>query len=764
MHLSAKKLLSITTVLVFVSLSGSGLISFFGPVVAQQSAGAVQQAADHNDPTAVSALLASSNPVTALFELQSDSVMAHELADSALDAGGQRILLSSTTARTYEAFVTAEQRDFENTATALSPDLHIVTELYRLANAVEITAPGYKIAQMAALPGVRRFHLSRTYHALLNTSVPLINAPAAWAKVGGAGNAGRGIRIAILDSGIDITNSLFSDAGFAAPGGFPRGDTSFTNNKVIAAKAFLLNTAATPADQNGHGTNVAGIAAGDLNTPTPLGPITGVAPGAFLGNYRVLDSTGAGDEGLTASALEAAFTDGFDIACISLGATAGPTPGVLDGAVALAAAGGMTVVAAAGDTGASGQMSITSPGTALNAITVGASSNGHIVGASLSVTGPGLVPSALQAIPGMAGSTCSPQPQSFPIGPITLFDESLLDGQKLGCKAKKLPPGSLTGKVALIERGNCSLTQKINNAAAAGATAAVIYNEDISLGSDGGEALISPDTTGATIPSVFIRRSNGLAVKSWVDANPGAPITISGPLQFPQPPDVLVPFSSLGPTVQGTLKPDLTAPGEDIYSGAIKICNDQGVSDPSGFASASGTSQAAAHVAGGAALIKQLHPAWTVAQIKSALVNSTAVNVTSSQGGSGIAVVLSAGAGRIDLSAASSVGVTLAPANVSFGINKLKKLINGQLVTQTLNITSVSPVTTTFNISVSPSPQNGLTIVPSVRSVVLAPGQTAQVQITISPKQNPQKGDLTGFVVVSSGPAQSVRAPFWCRF
>jgi minor extracellular serine protease Vpr len=705
-----------------------------------------------------SSLLNSAAPVTATFELESDPVVIHEDSVKPAEERGHRVELSSAEAQSYEASVLAEQHNFEARASAISPGLRVVAELRKLANAVSISVPGNQVPQIAALPGVQSFHVNRAYHALLDKSVPLINAPVLWTKLGGGAEAGREIKIAILDSGIDITNPLFSGTGFVPPLGFPQGDTAFTNGKVISAKAFLDDASSTPQDVFGHGTSVAGIAAGDLNTASPLGPISGVAPGAYLGNYCVLDGNGNGDESLIAAGLEQAFADGFDIALMSLGVAPSTGPGPLDGAVEVAIAGGMTVVAAAGDDGASGQMTITSPGTAPNAITVAASSNAHIIGPAVNVVGPGQVPSSLQGIASAAGTSCGGS-TGFPIGPLALFDVSLLDGQHLGCKATKLRPGSLTGKIALIENGNCTLAQKINNAAAAGAAAVVIYDVDISQ-SPGSSGL---DTEGATIPSVFIARSSGVALKSWVDANPGAPIAITGPIQIPTTPDILASFSSLGPTLQGVLKPDLAAPGENIYSGAIKTCNDLGVSDPSGFLAVSGTSQAAAHVAGAAALIKQFHPTWTVAQVKSALVNGADAPVTAIEGGSATAGVLAVGAGRVDLFEASSVNATLAPASLSYGINKLKTIGHAVSLVQTLNITSVDSVAANFKIAINSAPVTGVTITPSVKTVTLSPGQTAQIQVTIAAKKNAQRGDLTGFVVVSNA-GQSLNAPFWVRF
>src|SRR5262249_34536875 len=208
------------------------------------------------------------------------------------------------------------------------------------------------------------------------------------------------------DSVIDISNRLFADAGFVAPPGLPIGDASLVNNKVIVAKSFLAG-GGSAADENGHGTNVAGIAAGDFNTATPLGPVSGVAPGAFLGNYRVLDAGGSGSDFLVAQGLEEAVSDGFDIASISLGAPAGSTLGTLDTAVENAVATGMVVIVAAGNDGDTGGMTIESPGVAPHAITVAASSNGHIVGPTVGVVTPAPVSSVLQKIISTQGQTCS---------------------------------------------------------------------------------------------------------------------------------------------------------------------------------------------------------------------------------------------------------------------------------------------------------------------------------------------------------------------
>ena len=699
--------------------------------------------------------------VTAIFELSDPGLVEHESSLRPASERGNKIEFASARAAGYEAMLAARQADFEARATSMFPDARIAVELRKLANAVSIRVAPSEVAQLALLPGVRKVELAKAYHATLDKSVPLINAPAFWEKVGGGPQAGKGVKIAILDTGIDITNPLFAPAGFTAPSGFPRGDLSLVNNKVIVARAFQPDPSVSADDQNGHGTNVAGIAAGDVNTATPIGLISGVAPGAYLGNYSVLDPSGAGSDDLIAQGLEAAVSDGFDIANMSLGGAAGAQLGLLDNAVDAAVAAGMVVVVAAGNGGPK-ETTIASPGLAPDAITVAASSNGHLVGPAVNVTGPQPVPANLQNIQSTPGGSC-PDPFVATIGPLAYFNESTLPGTKRGCRGARLPSNSLLGKIALIERGICSFSNKINNAAAAGAIGVVVYNQSQSEGSDGGDTLITMDTTGTTIPSVFIKRSDGLALVAWLASNPGAVLAVAPSLETADPADVLASFSSRGPTTTGTLKPDIAAPGVNIYSGAIVTCTQVGVSDPSGFASISGTSQATPHVSGAAALVKQMHPSWTPEQIKSCLVDSAANTVVLAAGQPGLAGVLQVGGGRLDLQAAANVTAIVSPSNLSFGATLLKK--RPVSVSETLSITNASSSSTNLTISVNQlQTDTHVSIIAPNDPLPLGAGQTANVTITINATKRAVRQAYTGYVVIGPAAGQQLRVPYWISF
>ena len=698
--------------------------------------------------------------VAAIIELENEPVAMQQRATERIPR--RQIDFESPNARAYEAQLESEHSVFKSRAALISPNLRVRTELSKLANAISVEASPNELAAMAALPGVKRIELVKDFHTLLDASVPLINAPVIWSRLGGIGAAGQGMKIAILDTGIDISNPLFSDAGFTMPDGFPKsnnGSQALTNNKVIAAKSFL-RTISDARDQNGHGSNVAGIAAGSI-TASPLGTISGVAPMAYLGNYRVLDASGSGPSDLIAQGIEQAVADGFDVLSMSFGADAGPNLDISATATEAAVAAGRIVVIAAGNNGDGGApMTINSPGIAPSAITVAAATNAHVVGPVISVAGPGPVSASLTGIGSTRGAN-GPEGFDSVIGPLPYVDA---DPQGRGCGG--IPAGSLNGKIALIERGVCTFAAKVNNAAAAGASAAIVFNRDASEdtpdSSGGGDNLFTMDVKDTTIPSFFIIRSKGLALRDFVKTNPGATISIAPFGSGSFTPDVLADFSSRGPSSLMALKPDVAAPGVIIYSAAIASGNSSGVVDSSGFLAVSGTSQAAPHVAGAAALIKQLNPPFTPAQVKSALVNSASTDVFTAADQTTRVGVLDAGGGRIDLARASAVSATLSPASLSFGIIKLKRSDIEAILD--LNITSLVDGQNTFTISVRQlDPGDGVNVTPSTVSVSLTRGQTGTVTIRNTALAGSQRRDYTGYVLVTGG-GQTLHVPYWVRY
>ena len=699
-----------------------------------------------------------SGSVAVIVELESEPVTMHQRLTERIPR--REIDFESPSARAYEAQLESEHSDFKTRAALVSPNLRVRADLRKLANAVSVEVSPSEVAAIAALPGVKRVELVKEVHTLLDASVPLINAPALWARLGGVGAAGQGMKIAILDTGIDITNPLFSDAGLTLPAGFPKttiGSEALTNNKVIAAKSFL-RPASDAQDQNGHGSNVAGIAAGSV-TASPLGTISGVAPMAYLGNYRVLGADGSGRTDLIAQGIEQAVADGFDVLSMSFGAAADSTLDITATMSEAAVAAGKVVVIAAGNDGPD-PTTINSPGIAPSAIAVAASTNAHVVGPVIAVAGPGAVPSVLTDIGSTKGS-----------GSTAVFDSTLgplpyVDADPQGRACQGIPAGSLNGMIALIERGNCDFVTKINAAASAGARAVIVFNRDASEdtpgSSGGGDNLFTMLANGTTIPSFFVIRSKGLALRDFVRANPGATVSIAvfGSGSFT--PDVLADFSSRGPSSVEGLKPDVAAPGVIIYSAAARTGGSSGVVDPSGFLAISGTSQATPHVAGAAALIKQLNPSFTPAQIKSALVSSATTDVFTTPDRTARVGVLDAGGGRVDLARASSVSATFSPASLSFGIRKLKK--NDVDVGLDLNITSVVDGQNTFTVSVQQlDPGDGVNVAPSVSAVTLARGQTTTVTIRNTAVVGSLRRDYTGYVLVSGG-GQTLHVPYWVRY
>ncbi len=243
-----------------------------------------------------------------------------ELRGAEARAHGERI-------RTAQRTVESELRRRKVTVTG---------EAQTLVNAVFVNATVETARALRGIPGVKRVVAAPRLHMDLNRALDLANVPAAWSAVGGVSNAGAGIKIGILDSGIDQNHAGFQDSSLQVPAGFPKGETAYTNNKVIVARSYVpLDSVGynpddlvsgshpddySPRDRQGHGTAIAMIAAGVQNTG-PQGTIQGVAPKAFLGNYKIIGSPGINDFARFAAfnqALEDALADGMDIVTLSL--------------------------------------------------------------------------------------------------------------------------------------------------------------------------------------------------------------------------------------------------------------------------------------------------------------------------------------------------------------------------------------------------------------------------------------------------------------
>ena len=281
---------------------------------------------------------------------------------------------------------------------------------YRLvANGMAVVVPRSRLARLTSLPGVAQVYPSLRYRAQLDRSPQQIGAPALWGA--GLANAGQGMKIAIIDEGIDQTHPFFSPAGYTMPAGFPKGQTAYTNAKVIVARAFpparpTWQHASKPFDpvHSSHGTHVAGIAAGNANTQADGARISGVAPRAYLGNYKALTIPTDADLGLDGNspelvaAIEAAVADGMDVINMSLGEPEiEPSRDIVVKALGAAArAGVVPVISAGNDFEEFGRGSVGSPGATPEAITVGAVARDDVV-AGFSSSGP--TPQSLQHKP-----------------------------------------------------------------------------------------------------------------------------------------------------------------------------------------------------------------------------------------------------------------------------------------------------------------------------------------------------------------------------
>ena len=283
------------------------------------------------------------------------------------------------------ARIDAEQQAFRSELADRVPSARLGWRYRLVANGFSVTVPRVAVARLRALPGVRDVLPTTTYAPRESSGPAQIGAPTLWSD--SLASTGQGVKIGIIDSGIDPGHPYFDPAGYTMPPGFPKGQERFTTAKVIVARAFPPKTGATAPsvrlafspNDNTHGTHVAGIAAGNADTPTGQGRISGVAPRAYLGNYKVFVKTDSGlspnaNSPAIVAAIEAAVADGMDVINFSGGEPEiEPSRDVVALALdAAAAAGVVPVIAAGNDYNDFGAGSVSSPANAEDAIAVGA--------------------------------------------------------------------------------------------------------------------------------------------------------------------------------------------------------------------------------------------------------------------------------------------------------------------------------------------------------------------------------------------------------
>ncbi|WP_226663982.1 S8 family serine peptidase [Microbulbifer aggregans] len=433
-----------------------------------------------------------------------------------------------------------------------------------------------------------------------NRGVPILYGPAPEGFTGTGCDFGN-TKVNAADLPFECNNKLLKAQAFSE---------GFLSRTTLADYEFL-----SARDADGHGTHTATTAAGNYGVEGTMGgeatgTLSGVAPRARVAVYKVCwDAANPDDSGCPSSdsmkAIDQAVADGVDVINFSVGGSSTLFNGPDDIAFLFAADAGVFVATSAGNSGP-GKETIGTPSGVPWITAVGATEDNASFATGLEVSAPAELAGTLE---GLEGS-----------GPVRLADAGTITGSVVtaeplhGCEPLT-NSAEMEGNIALIIRGACSFTIKYNNAAAAGARAIVVYNDG------NGPDRMDPITMSvqqATIPGIMIGHTGGAALAS-VDGTAGM---LSPEIQISRD-NRIAGFSSRGANMGAPdiIKPDIAAPGVGILAGISPVGNGEI------FGKLSGTSMASPHVAGLMALLKQVHPEWTPAMARSALMTTARQNM-----------------------------------------------------------------------------------------------------------------------------------------
>lgn len=669
------------------------------------------------------------------FIVQLEGEPALERGEGVKIAGRGQVLHTLAERRT---FVRMSQGPVRLAIERTSPRNRVIETLDTVLNGLIVETPGETLESLSRIPGVKRVFPVYATKLHLDRALAIHRVGEAWAQLGGLDFAGLGVKIAVIDTGIDKDHPGFQDPALPMPEGFPRAnrpqDLQFTSNKVIVARSYshLYGTPTDlgPRDRFGHGTAVAMVAAG-VQHLSPIGLISGVAPKAWLGNYNVaIDAQG---RLLSTDAIIKAFddavADGMEIINLSLGTELAPRPqdDLFGDVITAAVRAGVLVAISAGNEGDEPQ-TIGSPGVSLDAVTAGGYENDRRILPT--------VRAGAEEYEAVAGDGPQPaQPISVP-----LRDVAQLDNTGLACSA--LPENSLRDRIALIFRGQCTFEVKLTNARNAGARAAVVYSSEAS------PAPVRMATGSANLPAVMISFPDGRKLKTQLQANPDLPGTINfyGKVQTVEP--GLYPFGSRGPNPDEGIKPDVIAVASNVFTAAP---TQPGAPLGTSYTVIAGTSFASPLVAGALAVVRSFRPGLAPYQYRSLVINSASPVKINGE----LAPVQATGAGLLNVESALQSTITATPTSLSY-------YSGGSTIdlTRNLTITNLAPNPDSFQLAIEPIGA-GPTPELSAYAINLAPLRSQVIAVRFLGR-NLEPGQYQGFIVVRSARTSlAIRIPYW---
>ena len=598
-------------------------------------------------------------------------------------ATGKKFNPSSAAYKKYSNYVSEQNEAFEQDLQAITESGQVVHELDVLFGGVTVVISPDEVDELAKVEGVKALYVDQVENIDLDVSAEFLGTDQAWDQLGGVDVAGEGVVVGIVDSGIWPENPLFADDGSypappatwtgdecdfgtTSPGFHVNGDLDVPfecNNKLLGARTFLdtyilVNPDGVPGgirpieytsarDAHGHGTHTASTAAGNADVAASVfgvdyGLITGVAPRAHVAAYRVCSGPqGSCFSSDSAAAVQQAVLDGVDVINFSIGGGSDPYNDTASLAFLDAYAAGVLVTPSAGNSGPGADtVGHREPWT----LTVGASTHDRGIGNSVTLTADNGDTLTLEGA-SLSQGTDGPLPVIFAPG----------DGQ---CEATPgaedpFPAGTFDGEMVICDRGGFARVGKSANVAAGGAGAMILRN--IPGGATGTAA--DPHT----IPSTHIEFDQGQELEAFMDTHTGVTGEITSAAPVGRQGDTVAGFSSRGGSGQtlGISKPDVVAPGVTILAGYSPTPQEPFDVYGDDFAFLNGTSMAAPHGAGLAALVAQAHPDWTPGQIKSAIMMTAVTDSVFDTDGVSEATPFDRGSGRINPLGAINAGLTM---------------------------------------------------------------------------------------------------------